>query len=195
MNEKTIRAIYDEQTITVYQAYNSTIAAPAIKAQTFVSPPFKMERMTWIKPSFLWMMYRSGWARKVGQERVLAIQIKREGFHWALDHACLSHFDAEIHASKEAWRAQLKVAPVRIQWDPERNILMEKLPYRSLQMGLSGEGVQRYVEEWIVGVQDVTDLCHRIHGLVKKGSVEEAQALLPSEKIYEVLERAKNHKS
>jgi hypothetical protein len=38
--------------------------------------------MTWIKPSFLWMMYRCGWATKPGQERVLAIQITREGFEW-----------------------------------------------------------------------------------------------------------------
>jgi len=185
MNEKIIRAVYDEQTITVYQAYNSSIATSAVKAQTFVSPPFKMERMTWIKPSFLWMMYRSGWATKVGQERVLAIQITREGFHWALNHACLSHFDATLHASAEDWRAQLKQSPVRIQWDPERDILMNKLAYRSLQMGLSGEGVERYVEEWIVGMQDVTDLCHRIHGLLKIRALEEAAPLLPKEKIYE----------
>lgn len=42
---------------------------------------FKMDRMTWIKPSFLWMMYRSGWATKKDQERILAIDIKREGFN------------------------------------------------------------------------------------------------------------------
>ncbi|WP_422570328.1 DUF4291 family protein, partial [Erwinia billingiae] len=29
--------------------------------------------MTWIKPSFLWMMYRSGWGMKdPGQKRILA---------------------------------------------------------------------------------------------------------------------------
>jgi len=40
--------------------------------------------MTWIKPSFLWMMYRSGWATKPGQEHILATQITRDGFEWAL---------------------------------------------------------------------------------------------------------------
>ena len=49
--------------------------------------------MTWIKPSFLWMMHRSGWATKPGQERVLAIEITRAGFEWALSHAALSHYD------------------------------------------------------------------------------------------------------
>ncbi|MFB9625482.1 DUF4291 family protein [Nonomuraea helvata] len=63
---------YTEESITVYQAYDAVIAEPAVAAQRFVAP-FKRERMTWIKPSFLWMMYRCGYATKPGQERVLAI--------------------------------------------------------------------------------------------------------------------------
>lgn len=121
MKERAIRALYDEDTITVYQAYNSSIARAAVQAQTFVSPPFKKERMTWIKPSFLWMMYRSGWATKENQECILAIKIRRTGFEWALQHACLSHFDAAFYASYDDWKTKLNNTPVRIQWDPEKN--------------------------------------------------------------------------
>jgi hypothetical protein len=39
---KQIRAVYDDTTITVCQAYNKTIAEPAVKHQTFASPPFKL---------------------------------------------------------------------------------------------------------------------------------------------------------
>ncbi len=49
---RQIRARYTETTIRVYQAYSPAIAEPALRAGTFV-PPFKRERMTWIKPSFL----------------------------------------------------------------------------------------------------------------------------------------------
>ena len=50
-----------------------------------------MERMTWIKPSFLWMMYRAGWGKKdENQKRILAIDISIEGFEWALEHSLLS---------------------------------------------------------------------------------------------------------
>jgi hypothetical protein len=87
MLEKQIRAVFDEQTITVYQAYRKEIAEPAVVNQKFV-PPFKMARMTWIKPSFLWMMYRAGWATKDGQEHILSIKIKRSGFEWALANCC-----------------------------------------------------------------------------------------------------------
>lgn len=180
--ERQIRAIFDEQTITVYQAYRKEIALLAVEHQKFVSP-FKIERMTWIKPSFLWMMYRCGWATKEGQEHVLAIKIKRDGFQWALDNSCLSHFDADIHNSKEEWENNVKTSPVRIQWDPERDIHLEKLPYRSIQIGLSGIAVDKYINEWIVSIEDITPLCKHIHSLISI-NIEEAQSLLPKEKNY-----------
>ena len=77
--DNKIFAVFDEQTIRVYQAYNNTIADEAIKIGTF-GDSFKLSRMTWIKPSFLWMMYRSGWGEKEGQNRILAIDMKRTGF-------------------------------------------------------------------------------------------------------------------
>src|SRR6266516_5749190 len=83
---RQVRAVFDTETITVYQAYGPELAGRALAAGTFV-PPFSRERMTWIKPSFLWMMYRSGWATKPGQERVLAVRISRAGFEWALAHS------------------------------------------------------------------------------------------------------------
>ena len=70
--QRQVRAKHDDETLVVYQAYSPQIAAPAVAAGTFVAP-FKRDRMTWIKPSFLWMMYRCGWATKPGQERVLAV--------------------------------------------------------------------------------------------------------------------------
>lgn len=183
MGEKEIRAVYDNDTITVYQAYKRAIALPAVKYQKFVSP-FKMERMTWIKPSFLWMMYRCGWAQKEGQEHVLAIKIKHEGWQWAMDNACLSHFDASIHQSQEEWKENVKNSPVRIQWDPERDIHLEKLDYRTIQVGLSGEAVPLYVNEWITEISDITALSKNIKSLIDQDETEEAKKLLPQEKIY-----------
>src|SRR5262245_23664513 len=118
---RQVRAAFSAELITVYQAYPPEIAERAVAAGRFVAP-FKRERMTWIKPSFLWMMYRCGWASKPGQERVLAMQITRTGFDWALEHACLSQYDPHQHADHAAWRRQLKASPVRVQWDPERSM-------------------------------------------------------------------------
>lgn len=155
--EFEIRARHTDTAIRVYQAYSSQIAEPALRAQRFVAP-FGMSRMTWIKPSFLWMMYRSNWGSSEGQERVLAIDIDRAGFEWALDNACLSHFDQRVHESPDAWKSQLQSSCVRIQWDPERDFRMERLPYRAIQIGLSGEAVERFVRDWIRQITDLTTL-------------------------------------
>src|SRR5579872_7269336 len=114
------RADYNRDTIVVYQAFGRPIAEAALQARRFV-PPFSMERMTWIKPSFNWMMNRCGYATKPGQEIVLGIDITREGFEWALDHAVLSRFSQSVHLTPERWRDLLADKPVRIQWDPERD--------------------------------------------------------------------------
>ncbi|SDH88377.1 protein of unknown function [Sinosporangium album] len=177
---RQIRAVHSDETITVYQAYDPVIADRAVEAQTFV-PPFKRERMTWIKPSFLWMMYRSGWAAKPGQERVLAVELRREGFLWALAHAALSHYDHALHADRAAWARSVRSRPVRVQWDPERDRHLRALPYRSLQVGLSGEAVERYVGEWIVSIDDVTAMAVRLREEVRAGV---AEVVLPAERPF-----------
>ncbi|AZP36505.1 DUF4291 domain-containing protein [Acidipropionibacterium acidipropionici] len=117
---RQVRALFDDETVTVYQAYSSSIAGPAVEAQTFVAP-FKTDRMSWIKPSFLWMMYRSGWATKPGQEHVLAIRITRTGFEAALSMAVLSHYEPGLYADRREWQERKSASPVRIQWNPERD--------------------------------------------------------------------------
>ena len=62
---RQIRALFDDDTITVYQAYSKTIAEAAVREQRLTaSPEFSGTRMTWVKPSWCWMMYRSGYSFK-----------------------------------------------------------------------------------------------------------------------------------
>lgn len=181
--EREIRAYHTKDLIRVYQAYSNQIADSALTQQTFVSPPFKIERMTWIKPSFLWMMYRSGWGRKdAGQSRILAIDITREGFEWALQHSCPSHPPRGL--SKTEWLELKASRPVRIQWDPERDLFCNPQDHRAIQIGLSGEAVIRYVNTWITRITDVTELANTIDALVRDKKFDEAKALLPVEEPY-----------
>jgi hypothetical protein len=183
---RQIRAVYDDKTIRVYQAYNNAIADSALEHGTFKSPPFKMERMTWIKPSFLWMMYRSGWGKKdSGQNRILAIDITREGFEWALEHSLLSD-QAKSYTNKDEWLKIKKATPVRIQWDPERDLQLQPLEHRAIQIGLTNEAVPLYVNEWIQGITDVSELATEIHSLVEGNDLEAARKLLPTETEYPI---------
>ncbi|MFD7441353.1 DUF4291 domain-containing protein [Streptomyces sp. NPDC059909] len=187
-----IRAAHTADTITVYQAYDPAIGVPAARDGRFPAA-WKRDRMTWIKPSFLWMMYRCGWGTKEGQQTVLAVEISREGFDWALRNACLSHYVPDLHPDQATWKRQLRQAPARVQWDPERDLHLAPLPYRSLQLGLGGEASARYADEWIVGVDDVTPLAHEIHGLVRGGDSEGAARLMPEERAYPAGEELLGH--
>ncbi|MFD3642905.1 DUF4291 domain-containing protein [Streptomyces griseus] len=175
-----IRARQSATTVTVYQAYRPAIGLPAARDGRFPAA-WKRDRMTWIKPSFLWMMYRCGWGTKEGQEVVLAVEIDRGGLEWALAHAELSHYAAEVHPDQASWKRSLRTAPARVQWDPERDLDLNPLPYRSLQLGLSGEAARRYADEWTVSVRDVTPLAREVHAAVRAGERERAAALLPVE--------------
>ncbi|MEU3505926.1 DUF4291 domain-containing protein [Streptomyces hundungensis] len=181
--QRQIRALHTQSTVTVYQAYDPALGLPAARDGRFPAG-WKRERMTWVKPSFLWMMYRSGWGTKEGQRTVLAVEIRRDGFDWALAHACLSQYERATHGEQADWKRELKRAPARVQWDPERDLRLQALPYRSLQLGLAGEAVRRYADEWVVDIRDVTPLAHRVHSLVGDGRLDAARALLPAERVY-----------
>lgn len=60
---------------------------PCFSVARFGGPHFSIDRMTWIKTNFMWMMYRCGWAQKANQERVLAVRIKRDAFEYILSQA------------------------------------------------------------------------------------------------------------
>jgi hypothetical protein len=128
------------------------------------------------------MMYRAGWGFKdAGQCRILAIDITREGFEWALANSCPSHADPSM--SKEQWERQKNSSPVRIQWDPERDLLLQPLPYRAIQIGLSKAAIDLYVNQWIRRITDLTPLAHEIHALVTSRRFDEAQTKRPIEQV------------
>ncbi|MCC9704670.1 DUF4291 domain-containing protein [Streptomyces sp. MNU76] len=168
-----IRADYDARTIVVYQAYAPAIADAALRAGRFVEP-FSFRRMTWIKPSFLWLMHRSNWAGKSGQERVLAVRITRERWEEALSRAVLTTADP----------AAVARAAVHVQWDPERSARGAALNHYSIQVGIGRHLIRTFTDEWVVGLTDLTPRVHKAAALVRSGQTAKAQRLFPAEHVY-----------
>ena len=176
-----VRAVFNRETIRVYQAYNNAIASEAVQLGTFGNR-FKMDRMSWIKPSFLWMMNRCSWASKENQEHVLAIDIKREGFDYLLNSAVDSSYNENIYGSKAYWEYKMQHTDVMCQWDPERDVDGNPLEYRSIQIGLRGEALKKYVDEWIVSIEDITEYVMKLKKM--KDLNQNIDSLLPNERIY-----------
>ena len=181
---RQIYAHYDDDGIFVYQAFKPSTVAAALKKGTF-GQSFSLNRMTWIKPSFGWMLYRSGHATKPGQEAILKIKIAHDGFLTILRRAVKSSYnpDPSVHANRDEWKQALNASDVRHQWDPDRDLHLRRLDRRAIQIGIRGEMVYRYVNEWIIGLEEVTGLAHAI-----KQAVEQKLPLpdVPEERHYPV---------
>lgn len=182
---RQIRADYDKDSIIVYQAYREAIGRAAVAAGRFVDP-FSFNRMTWIKPSFLWMMERSNWGQKDDQQWVLGVRLRRAGWEEALRQAVLTSPERDVYPNADTWQRALDQATVHVQWDPDRSIRGTKLDHRSIQVGLSRRIIRTYVDEWILEIVDLRDHVRRILSLCKQGDFDRAQRLLPTEKPYPV---------
>lgn len=175
-----ILAQFDEATIVVYQAYRPAIADYAVAHQRF-GGEFSYTRMSWIKPNFLWMMYRSGWATKEGQERILAVRLSRVFFDELLESAVPSTFDATRFASREEWQERVARSEVRLQWDPDHAPDGRPVERRAIQLGLRGDALRRYGDGDALSIEDITPFVQE-QRLTLAARADELRS--PSEDVY-----------
>lgn len=188
---RVILAQYDTDSIVVYQAYRPAIGDFAAQHGYF-GGEFKLSRMTWIKPNFLWMMYRSGWGVKPGQEVILAIRLHRSAFDSILAQAVHSSFQSGLYENQESWQKAVQTSDVRLQWDPDHHPAGNKLERRAIQLGLRGEAIRKYAQEWIIDIEDISDFVAEQRQHVVSGNYE--ALLTPAESPYPVQALETSHR-
>jgi len=151
-----ILAQFDADSVVVYQAYRPKIGRFAA-ANGYFGDGFSLSRMSWIKPNFLWMMYRCGWAGKEGQEVVLAVRLRRAAFDQILAAAVPSSFDPRLFSTKSVWADAVAGSEVRLQWDPDHHPSGAPTERRAIQLGLRGKTLEKYAREWILSIEDVSE--------------------------------------
>lgn len=117
---------------------------------------FKYSRMSWIKPNFLWMMYRSDWGRSAGQVVVLALRLRRAFFNSLLSQAVPSSFSREAGGSETEWKRAVEQSDVRLQWDPDHLPTGGKCERRAIQFGLRNHALDEYGQRELVEMIDMT---------------------------------------
>ncbi len=177
-----ILAGFDEESIVVYQAYNERIGHFAAK-HGHLGDDFSFNRMSWIKPNFLWMMYRSGWGEKPNQTCTLAIRLSRALWEEILSLAVPSSFVAELFVSPGHWKREVAGSEVRLQWDPDHLPRGGKATRRAVQLGLRGEMLRRFATE-AISVEDVSDFVREQHKIVQSEDWSALQT--PRERVYPV---------
>ncbi len=176
-----ILARYDDESVVVYQAYRHEIGDFAAEHGYF-GGEFSYSRMSWIKPNFLWMMYRSGWGTKGGQEVTLAIRLRRGFFERVLEEAVYSSYQPGVYGTHEAWKQAIQRSSVRLQWDPDHGPTGGKLERRAIQLGLRGRMLAEYGREAIVEISDLSNFVaeQRANAVQKRY----ASLLTPAERPY-----------
>ncbi|WP_299135609.1 DUF4291 domain-containing protein [uncultured Tenacibaculum sp.] len=176
-----IMAQYDDEKVVVYQSYRPAIGNFAMNNQYF-GGPFKYTRMTWIKPNFLWMMYRNGWGTKEGQEIVLAIHLKKEAFERYLSKAVYSNYQEDIYTTRENWQEQVKNSSIRLQWDPDHNPYGDKIDRRAIQIGIRNNEIIKYATEDIIEIEDISQFVKEQHQHVLNKELD--KLIVPEEKPF-----------
>lgn len=149
-------AQFNDESVIVYQAYRPSIAEFACRHRYFGGPDFSFTRMTWIKPSFLWMMHRSSWATKRDQERVIAIYLYRAYFEGLLARAVSSSYDRDSFEDRGKWADAVKHSEVRVQWDPDHDPMGRPLARRAIQIGIRGAALDCFLGDAICSIDDIT---------------------------------------
>ena len=98
----------------------------------------------------------------------------------------LSSQAAIEYKNQQDWLEIKKSTPVRVQWDPERDIYSQPLRYRTIQIGLSNEAVMLYINEWIKSITDVTNTASEICNLISQRDLDNATKKLPIERPYNI---------
>lgn len=180
-----ILAQFDDTSVVVYQAFRPAIGHFAAKHGYF-GDEFSLNRMSWIKPNFLWMMYRSGWGSKLGQEVTLAIQIQRAAFDVILATAVHSNFVPDLYSSEAIWKQAVAQSSVRLQWDRDHHPSGAKLERRAIQLGLRGEVLAQYARDWIMNIEDISEFVQQQYQYVQQRDWKHLRT--PHKEVYPVRE-------
>ncbi len=176
-----ILAHYDDRSVIVYQAYRPSIGHYAAQHGKF-GGDFSYSRMSWVKPNFLWMMYRSGWGTKEGQEITLGLRLRREFFDSLLAQAIPSSWDRERFDTEKVWSQAVTASLVRLQWDPDHHPKGAKLERRAIQLGLRGPALEAFGQRELLEVLDLSEFVAEQRSQLASAGASALQT--PRERVY-----------
>lgn len=179
-----IIACKQDENIIVYQAFNPQIANYAVAHQHFGGTAYSFNRMSWIKPGFLWMMYRAGWASKEHQQNILAITLPLVHFKTILQQATISSYKQELFATQQIWKDELDKTEVRLQWDPDHDPYGNKQERKAIQLGMKGNLLKKFCTEWVQKIEDITSFVKDEHVKVLDNNIDDLN--VPFEEVIDI---------
>lgn len=152
-----------EGNIALFHAFSPTY----IKKNQLSKEDLNMNRMTWIKTSLLWTIYRSDWARKDKQERIVEVQTNPQ------------YLAELIKKSVKTKDPQANTSEVLYQKDPDRAILGKTWnkgqdnywlsARRTMHLGIRGSELERYIDDIVPeNLTDITTTIDKVRNQLPK---------------------------
>ena len=184
---RQILAQFDDEAIVVYQAYRPAIGHFAAKNGYF-GGPFRFNRISWIKPSFLWMMHRSEWGTAKGQEVILAVWLKMEAFLRILRNGVLTHYEPAVFKTEKEWKKAMHATPVRVQWDPDYLPNDQRAGRRAIQIGLQKGFLVEYAKDMVLHIEDISAFVAEQRSVLRAREIQKLH--VPKQDIFPIREPA-----
>lgn len=173
-----------EDELVVYQAYKPSTAKYSVEHQELDGPEFSYNRMSLIKPNFLWMMYRCGWPQKKTRSMCWPIWLKKTAFIKILENAVISSLGAGHHTNNNDWNEELRTKEARLQWDPDHDPFGMKGTRRAVQPGLKGKLLEEFGMRSISRIEDITPFVKQQKQLLDNGKLSELT--VPVERAWKI---------
>ena len=146
--QKLIYAAYDDEGVFIYQAFKPKTVEIAVELGTF-GKGFGFDRLSWIKPSFGWVLRRTKYATKNRMQAIAKIKISHSAFLEILNQSIETHWNDQLFDKEMDWQRTLNHSDVIHQWDPERDLVGRRLNRQAIQIGLRGNILRKYVSNYI----------------------------------------------
>ncbi|HEV7925961.1 MAG TPA: DUF4291 family protein, partial [Verrucomicrobiae bacterium] len=93
-----------------------------------------------------------------------------------------SSYLPEVYGSPENWKTRLAESEVRLQWDPDHDPSGGKQQRRAIQLGLTGNVLRKYAQNWVVGIEDISDFVAEQRAHAESNGYE--KLVTPREEVY-----------
>lgn len=121
-----------------------------------------MDRMTWMKTSLLWTLYRSDWATKERQERIVEVQVQPTYIEELVAKAVKTK-DPQANNSKVLYQKDPDRAILGKIWNKGQDNYWLKAR-RTMQIGIRGSELERYINEIVpTNLTDITATVNRVN--------------------------------
>ena len=99
-----------------------------------------------------------------------------------LRFAVMTTFYKDIYGDNATWKRELEHSNIQLQWEPYHDLYGNKTDRKAVKIGVNGDMLQRFNNEWIQEIRNITPFVQEQQELVKADNIGKVR--IPRERAY-----------